>query len=244
MASVAHVFRREFAGYFITPVAYVFIVIFLALAAALTFYVGAFFERGRADLLSFFQWHPWIYLFFMPAISMRLWAEERKTGTIELFLTLPVSTAAAVVGKFLAAWVFAGLALALTFPIWLTVNYLGEPDNGVVVASYIGSFLMAGAYLAIGSCLSALTRNQVIAFVLTVTVCFLFNVMGAGAVQPVLGDAVPAELLETLSSFSLLSHFNNIVKGVIDLRDLAYYALTIGVWLAAAAITVDLKKAD
>ena len=150
MSSVAHVFRREFAGYFITPVAYVFIVVFLALAAALTFYVGAFFERSRADLLSFFQWHPWLYLFFMPAISMRLWSEERKTGTIELFLTLPVSTAAAVVGKFLAAWMFAGLALALTFPIWLTVNYLGEPDNGVVAASYIGSFLMAGAYLAIG----------------------------------------------------------------------------------------------
>ncbi|MDE0407773.1 MAG: ABC transporter permease subunit [Alphaproteobacteria bacterium] len=244
MASIGTVFRREFAGYFITPVAYVFIVIFLALAAALTFYVGSFFERGRADLLSFFQWHPWLYLFFMPAISMRLWAEERKTGTIELFLTLPVSTAAAVVGKFLAAWVFAGLALALTFPIWLTVNYLGEPDNGVIAASYIGSFLLAGAYLAIGSCLSALTRNQVIAFVLTVTVCFLFNVLGAGTLQPVLGDAVPAALLETLASFSLLSHFNNIVKGVIDLRDLAYYALAIGVWLAAAAITVDLKKAD
>lgn len=244
MASIGNIFRREFAGYFITPVAYVFIVIFLALAAALTFYVGSFFERGRADLLSFFQWHPWLYLFFMPAISMRLWAEERKTGTIELFLTLPVSTAAAVVGKFLAAWVFAGLALALTFPIWLTVNYLGEPDNGVIAASYIGSFLLAGAYLAIGSCLSALTRNQVIAFVLTVTVCFLFNVLGTGALQPVLGDAVPAEFLETLASFSLLSHFNNIVKGVIDLRDLAYYALAIGVWLAAAAITVDLKKAD
>ena len=243
MANVVHVFRREFAGYFITPVAYVFIVLFLALAAALTFFVGYFFERGRADLQSFFQWHPWLYLFFLPAISMRLWAEERKTGTIELFLTLPVSTAAAVVGKFLAAWAFAGVALALTFPIWLTVNYLGEPDNGVVTASYIGSFLLAGAYLAIGSCLSALTRNQVIAFVLTVTVCFLFNVLGAGTLQPVLGDAVPANLLETLASFSLLSHFNNIVKGVIDLRDIVYYALAIGVWLAAAAITVDLKKA-
>ena len=244
MASVAHVFRREFAGYFITPVAYVFIVLFLALAAALTFYVGYFFERGRADLQSFFQWHPWLYLFFMPAISMRLWAEERKTGTIELFLTLPISTAAAVLGKFLAAWIFAGLALALTFPIWLTVNYLGEPDNGVIAASYIGSFLLAGAYLAIGSCLSALTRNQVIAFVLTVTVCFLFNVLGAGVAQPILGDEAPAALLETLASFSLLTHFNNIVKGVIDLRDLIYYALTIGVWLAAAAITVDMKKAD
>ncbi len=244
MASIAHVFRREFAGYFITPVAYVFIVLFLALAAALTFYVGYFFERGRADLQSFFQWHPWLYLFFMPAISMRLWAEERKTGTIELFLTLPVSTAAAVVGKFLAAWIFAGVALALTFPIWLTVNYLGEPDNGVIAASYLGSFLMAGAYLAIGSCLSALTRNQVIAFVLTVTVCFLFNVLGAGVAQPILGDEAPAALLETLASFSLLTHFNNIVKGMIDLRDLVYYALAIGVWLAAAAITVDMKKAD
>ncbi len=244
MASVVHVFKREFAGYFVTPVAYVFIVLFLALAAALTFYVGYFLERGRADLQPFFQWHPWLYLFFMPAISMRLWAEERKTGTIELFLTLPVSTAAAVAGKFLAAWVFAGLALALTFPIWITVNLLGAPDNGVIAASYIGSFLLAGAYLAIGSCLSALTRNQVIAFVLTVTVCFLFNVLGAGVLQPVIGELAPASVLETISSFSLLSHFNNIVKGVIDLRDLVYYALVIGIWLTAAAIVVDMKKAD
>ncbi len=244
MTSVLHVFRREFAGYFITPVAYVFIVLFLALAAALTFYVGYFFERGRADLEPFFQWHPWLYLFFMPAVSMRLWAEERKTGTIELFLTLPISTGAAVLGKFLAAWAFAGLALALTFPIWVTVNILGEPDNGVAIASYIGSFLLAGAYLAIGSCLSALTRNQVIAFVLTVTVCFLFNVLGSGVLQSLVGDIVPSGLLETLASFSLLGHFNNIVKGVIDLRDLAYYALVIGVWLGAATIVVDMKKAD
>jgi len=244
MASVFHVFRREFAGYFVTPVAYVFIVLFLALAAALTFYVGYFLERGRADLQPFFQWHPWLYLFFMPAISMRLWAEERKTGTIELFLTLPVSTAAAVAGKFLAAWVFAGLALALTFPIWITVNVLGAPDNGVIAASYLGSFLLAGAYLAIGSCLSALTRNQAVAFVLTVTVCFLFNVLGAGVLQPVLGELAPAGVLETVASFSLLSHFNTIVKGVIDLRDLVYYALAIGIWLTAAAIVVDMKKAD
>ena len=244
MNSIAAVFRREFAGYFITPVAYVFIVVFLALAAAVTFYLGYFFERGQADLQPFFAFHPWLYLFLMPAVAMRLWAEERKTGTIELFLTLPLSTAQSVLGKFLAAWAFAGVALALTFPMWVTVNYLGDPDNGVVVASYIGSFLLAGAYLAIGSCLSALTRNQVIAFVLTVTVCFLFTVSGSGALQSVLGGLLDAGALETLATFSLLAHFNNIVKGVIDLRDIAYYALVIGVWLTATTIVVDLRKAD
>ncbi|MBU2089874.1 MAG: ABC transporter permease, partial [Alphaproteobacteria bacterium] len=161
------IFKRELASYFATPLAYIFIVIFLVLSATFTFFMGGFFDRGQADLQAFFSFHPWLYLFLTPAVAMRLWAEERKSGTLELLLTLPVSVTATVLGKFLAAWVFTGIALALTFPIWITVNYLGNPDNGVILASYIGSFLMAGAYLALGSALAATTQNQVIAFVLT-----------------------------------------------------------------------------
>ena len=168
------IIKRELAAYFTTPLAYVFIIIFLAMSGALTFFMGAFFERGQADMSSFFTFHPWLYLFFIPAISMRLWAEERKTGTVELLLTLPTPTWTIVMGKFVAAWIFIGIAVAMTFPLWITVNYLGEPDNGVIVASYIGTLIMAGAYLAIGSCLSAVTKNQVIAFIVSSVVCFLF----------------------------------------------------------------------
>ncbi len=179
MRSIGTIFRRELASYFATPLAYIFIVIFLVMAGVLTFFVGNFFERGQADLQAFFTFHPWLYLVLIPALSMRLWAEERKSGTIELFLTLPISMLSAVLGKFLAAWAFAGIALALTFPFWLTVNYLGTPDNGVILASYVGSFLMAGAFLAVGACLSALTKNQVIAFVITAAASFLFTVSGS-----------------------------------------------------------------
>src|ERR1700691_6236518 len=184
MKELIAVFKREFAAYFATPLAYVFIVIFLFAMGAFTFYIGHFFENGSADLQVFFGFHPWLYLFLVPALAMRLWAEERRSGTMELLLTLPVPLWATVLGKFLAAWAFAGLALLLTFPIWITVNYLGQPDNGVIVASYIGSFLMAGAYLAIGACISASTNNQVIAFVVSVVVCFLFTISGGA---PVLG---------------------------------------------------------
>src|ERR1700727_1817779 len=179
MSKVWVVFRRELRSYFATPLAYVFIVIFLVLAAVFTFQVGGFFERGQADLQPFFRWHPWLYLVLIPAISMRLWAEERNSGSIELLMTLPITLWQAVVGKFLAAWAFAGIALALTFPFWITVNYLGSPDNGVILASYVGSFLMAGAFLAVGACLSAVTKNQVIAFVITAAACFLFIVSGS-----------------------------------------------------------------
>jgi ABC-2 type transport system permease protein len=209
-----------------------------------TFYLGAYFAMGQADLTSFFMFHPWLYLFFLPAISMRLWAEERRNGSIELLLTLPIPLTAVVIGKYLAALAFSALALALTFPIWLTVNYLGEPDNGVIFASYVGSLMLAGGYLAIGSCLSALTRNQVIAFVISVVVCFLFTVSGAPLVLELFDGWAPQALIETLAGFSLLTHFRAITGGVIDMRDVMFFATLIGVFLTATVIVVDMKKAE
>src|SRR5919202_705717 len=195
MHGIGTIFRRELASYFATPLAYIFNVIFLVLAGALTFFLGNFFERNQADLQPFFNFHPWLYLVLIPALSMRLWAEERKSGTIELFLPLPISIGAAVIGKFLAAWAFAGIALALTPPSWVTVNVLGSPDNGVILASYIGSFLMAGGFLAIGACVSALTKNQVIAFVVTAAVSFLFTVSGSSIVLAPLQSWAPEGLI-------------------------------------------------
>jgi len=244
MGNIATIFRREFAGYFATPVAFIFIIIFLALAGSFTFYLGYFIERGNADLQTFFLFHPWLYLLLIPAVSMRLWAEERKQGTIELFLTLPISLTQAVVGKFLAAWAFVGLALALTFPMWITVNVLGEPDNGVIAAGYIGSLLMAGAYIAIGSCLSAFTKNQVIAFVITISVCFLFTAGGSSAVLGLVQGWAPEAIVRAVQSLSFMDHFQNIAKGVIDLRDGVYFIAVIAAWLAANVLIVDLKKAD
>jgi len=243
-SAAATIFRRELASYFATPLAYIFIVIFLVLAGTLTFFVGAFFERGQADLQPFFNFHPWLYLVLVPALSMRLWAEERKSGTIELLLTLPISMSAGVLGKFLAAWAFAGIALILTFPLWITVNYLGSPDNGVILASYIGSFLMAGAFLAIGACLSALTKNQVIAFVITAAISFVFTVSGSPIVLGLFQSWAPDAVLRTLASFSFLTHFNAITRGVIDLRDAVFFASVIGIFLTANVVLVDLKKAD
>ncbi len=244
MGKIRAILRRELAGYFATPVAYVFIVIFLMLAGFLAFQFGRFYENGQADLSAFFSFHPYLYLFLVPALSMRLWAEERKSGSIELLMTLPITTTQAVIGKFLAAWLFTGVALALTFPIWITVNYLGEPDNGVILASYLGSFLMAGAYLAVGSCVSAVTRNQVIAFVLTVSVCFVLLFAGFPMVLNVLRAFLPQGAIDAVASLSFLTHFTSITKGVIDLRDLIYYAIMIGGALAANVIVLDLKKAD
>ncbi|WP_395790716.1 ABC transporter permease [Aquimonas sp.] len=236
--------RRELASYFATPVAYVFIVIFLAMAGALTFYLGGFYEHGQADLQRFFVFHPWLYLFLVPAVSMRLWSEERKSGSIELLLTLPVTMWQAVLGKFLAAWAFIGIALVLTFPMWITVNYLGEPDNGVILTSYLGSLLMAGGFLAIGACLSAATRNQVVAFILTVVVCFLLLLAGFPLVLDFIRALLPSVLVDAVASLSFLTHFKAISRGVIDLRDLLFFLLTIGFWLAASAVVIDLKKAD
>jgi ABC-2 type transport system permease protein len=238
------VFRRELASYFATPVAYVFIVIFLLLAGWFTFYLGGFFENGQADLVPFFSFHPWLYLFLIPAVAMRLWAEERKSGSIELLLTLPITMLQAVVGKFLAAWAFVGIALSLTFPLWITVNYLGDPDNGAILAGYVGSLLMAGSFLAIGSCISATTRNQVVAFILTVVVCLVLLLAGLPMVLDVLGVVLPQVIVDAIASLSFLTHFKAIGKGVIDLRDLLYFGLMIGFWLYANAVVIDLKKAD
>lgn len=244
MRNVAIIARRELLGYFGTPVAYVFLVIFVGLTGAFTFYVGNFFERGQADLRPFFNYHPWLYLIFVPAVAMRLWAEERKTGTIELLLTLPIATWEAIVGKFLASWAFIGLALALTFPIWITVNVLGNPDNGVIVASYIGSFLMAGAFLAIGACISALTRNQVIAFIVAATVCFLFVMSGMDMVLNFVRAWAPEMLVSAIASLSFLSHYTQIVSGVIDLPDLVFYLSMIVFWLFANIVAVERTKAS
>jgi ABC-2 type transport system permease protein len=242
MRSVAIIAKRELVAYFATPVAYVFIIIFLAVSAALTFYVGGFFERGQAALDTFFTFHPWLFLFLIPAVGMRLWAEERKTGTIELLTTMPVTTTAAVIGKFLAAWAFIAAALALTAPMWLTVNVLGEPDNGVILASYVGSLLMAGAFLAITSCMSALTRNQVVAFILGATVCFLFTMSGVELVLETVRAIAPAALVDAVASLSFLSHFSTITKGVIDLRDLVFFVSMIVFWLFATTIIVNARK--
>jgi ABC-2 type transport system permease protein len=244
MHNVLVVFRREFASYFATPLAFVFIVIFLVLAGAFAFYLGGFYERGQADLAPFFTYHPWLYLFLIPALSMRLWAEERKTGTIELLMTLPLTTAQAVVGKYLAAWCFAGLALALTFPMWITVNYLGDPDNGAILAAYVGSFLMAGGFLAIGACLSAATRNQVIAFIFTVVICFGFLLAGFPLVLGLFEGWAPQSIVDAVASLSFLTHFDSISKGVIDLRDVLYFLTLIAAWLAANAIVLEMKKGE
>ncbi len=241
---IATLFKRELASYFSTPLAYVFIVIFLMLSAALTFFLGGWFERSQADLLPFFGFHPWLYLFLVPAIAMKLWAEERKSGTVELLLTLPITVFQAVVGKYLAAWVFIGIALALTFPMWLTVNYLGSPDNGVILAAYLGSWLMAGAFLAVGSCMSAATNNQVIAFILSVVVCFMFILAGFTLVFDVFKDWAPLPVLDAISSLSFLSHYQAISRGVLDFRDVAFFIVMILAWLLATAIVIDIKKAS
>ena len=244
MSQLSVIFKRELASYFATPLAYVFILIFLVLSGVFTFYLGGFFESGQANLAPFFNFHPWLYLFLVPAIAMRLWAEERKSGTIELLMTLPITRFDAVTGKFLAAWVFAGLALLLTFPMIITVNYLGEPDNGAIITGYIGSWLLAGAYLAIGSCMSALAKNQVIAFILAVSVCFLFIVSGFPMVLDGFSGWAPQWLIDAVASLSFLTRFDAISKGVIDLRDLLYFLTLIAAWLAATAVVIDLKKAD
>ena len=244
MNTTLAVFQRELAGYFDTPLAYIFSVLFLFLTGIFTFYPGGFFDRGEADLKPFFNFLPWLYLILMPAISMRLWAEERRSGAIELLLTLPMSLGATVLGKFLGAWVFTTIVLALTFPIWVTVSYLGDPDHGVIIASYLGTLLMAGGYLAIGACISATTKSQAIAFVISLVICFLFTVSGAPIVLDFFAAWAPRAILDTIASFSFLTHFTAITEGVIDARDIIYFCSLIGFWLFANLFVVDLKKAS
>jgi ABC-2 type transport system permease protein len=242
MSPVMALTRRELRSYFVTPVAYVFLVIFLVLSGILTFYAGDFYDRGIADLQPFFVMHPWLYLILVPAVSMRLWAEEAKSGTLELLQTLPTSLWQAMLGKFLAAWLFIGLALLLTFPIWITVNYLGSPDNGIIIAGYLGSWLMAGAFLAIGACLSTLTKSQVVAFILTAVVCVLLILAGQPEVLDFFQGALPRKLVNAVAHLSMLRHFEAIARGVLDLRDVFYFVLTIVAWLAAGVLVLDLKR--
>ena len=235
--------KRELTGYFASPVAFVFIVIFLLLAGFFTFMVSSFFERGEATLDAFFLWHPWLYLFLVPAVGMRMWSEERRLGTIELLLTMPVTPWQAIVGKFLAAWAVVALALALTFPLVLTVNYLGRPDNGVIVASYLGSLLMAGAYLAVAAMTSAMTRNQVVAFILAVVISMLLIFVGWPPVTNLLVQWAPAWLVDAITGFSVITHFESIQKGVLDTRDLVFFASLIGFALFATGVILRAHRA-
>ena len=244
MSAVLSVFRREFASYFATPLAVVFLVIFLVLAGAFTFYLGNFYESGQADLQPFFSFHPWLYLLLAPAVAMRLWAEERKSGTLELLLTLPLTPWQAVLGKFLAAWAFLGLALVLTVPMWITVAWLGTPDHGVILAGYLGSWLMAGAFLAIGGALSAATRSQVVAFILSVVVCLLLLLAGFPLALDVVRGWAPLPLVDAVAGLSFLTHFQAITRGVLDLRDVVFFLLCIAAWLWATVLVIDMKKAD
>jgi ABC-2 type transport system permease protein len=235
--------RREFIGYFATPLAYVFLVVFLAAAAAAPFYFGGFLDRNQADLTTFFNFHPWLFLAFMPAIGMRLWTDERRAGTLELLMTLPITPWQAVVGKFLAAWGFAAIALALTFPIWITVNYLGEPENSIIITSYFGSFLMAGALLALTSCISALTKSQVIAFVISVVIGMLLLLAGTDLVIDPLSSWAPDYLVRLVASFSFLTHFNGMTSGLVELNAVIYFVSLIGLLLLVNRQVVELKKA-
>lgn len=240
--AVFTIFRREFRAYFATPLAYVFLIIFLMMQGIFTFYLGGFYTSEQASLQAFFAYHPWLYLFLIPAIAMRLWAEERKSGTMELLLTLPIPVGAAVLGKYLAALAFAGLALVLTFPLWVTVNWLGDPDNGVILIAYLGSFLMAGSYLAIGAALSAATKNQVVAFIMTVSVCFVHLVAGLPIVLDTVSAVLPSPLVLLVANLSFLSHFEALQKGVVSLADLGFFLGLISLWLWINRLTIDSKR--
>lgn len=236
-ANIKTIAKRELAAYFSSPLAYVFIVIFLLLCGFFTFMIGGFFERGQAALSqSFFEWHPWFYLFLVPAVGMRLWAEERRVGTLELLLTMPVTAWQAIVGKFLASWLFLGLALLLTFPVVITVNYLGNPDNGVIFSGYVGSWLMAGAYLAISCITSAMTRTQVVSFIISVVVCFFLILCGFSPVVRFLEGWASPSLVDFVTSFSVITHFDDFQKGVLDSRDVLFFLSVIGFSLFTTSV--------
>ncbi|HYN11273.1 MAG TPA: ABC transporter permease [Burkholderiales bacterium] len=238
MRAIWTIAKRELASYFTSPVAYVFLVIFLLLTGFFTFTAGNFFERGEASLAAFFGWHPWVYLMLVPAVGMRLWAEERRSGTMELLLTMPITTWQAIIAKFLASWIFLAVALALTFPSIVTVNLLGEPDNGVIVAGYLGSLLLAGAYLAITCMTSAMTRNQVVAFILSVVICLFLILAGFNPVTDLMTRWASPALIDTVAAFSVVTHFDNFQRGVIDLRDLGFFLSVIGFALFATGVVI------
>ena len=244
MTKALVVCRRELAAYFGTPVAYVFLIVFLMLSGYFTWYPGGLYDSNQADMQIFFMFLPWVFLALIPALCMRMWAEERRVGTIELLLTLPISMGQAVLGKFMAAWCFAAVALALTITEWISVAYLGDPDHGVILAGYVGSLLMAGSFIAIGSCISAITKNQVIAFVLSLVVSLGFILIGFLGDVPLLSTLLPDVVMEALRDFSFLTHFSAITRGVIDLRDLVFFASIIAFFLYANTVIVELKKAD
>jgi len=242
-ANINAVMKRELGGYFTSPIAYVFLVIFLLLTGFFTFTVGNFFERGEASLVSFFTWHPWLYLFLVPAVGMRLWSEERRLGTLELLLTFPITTWQAIVGKFLASWVFLALALLLTFPVIITVNWLGDPDNGVIVAGYVGSLLLAGSYLAISCMTSAMTRNQVISFILSVMICLFLILAGYTPVTDLLTRWASPVIVQTIAAFSVMTHFEGFQRGVLDTRDVVFFASVIGFALFTTGVIIRNQRA-
>ena len=244
MRSVRIILRREFGSYFATPLAYVFLALFLVLSNLFTFYVGGFFGRGQADLMSFFNYQPWLFLLLVPAISMKLWAEERRNGSIELLLTLPVTPWQAVLGKFLAAWAFMALALALTFPLWLTVNWLGNPDNGAILAAYAGCLLLAAAFLGVGSLASALTRSPVVAFIIAVAICFVLLMAGYPLVLDTVRGWAPQPLVNAVASLGFLTHFDAISRGVIEARDLWYFVLVTVYLLLVTTLALESRKTE
>ena len=243
MNAIMAIYRRELLGYFSTPLAAVFVVIFLVMVSAFTFYLGNFFQTGQADLQAFFMFHPWMYLLLIPALAMRLWAEERKSGSIELLLTLPITVWQAVLGKYLAAWTLIALALLLTFPMWITVAWLGDPDNGVIMASYIGSWLLAGSFLAIGSAVSATTRSQVMAFIVSLSVCLLFLLAGYPIVLSAIQTVFHQSTVDAIADLSFFTHFSSITRGILDLRDLAFFIINGICWLIATVLIINFKKA-
>jgi ABC-2 type transport system permease protein len=243
MKSIITIAKRELTGYFASPVAFVFIVIFLILSGFFSFMVGGFFERGQASLESFFAWHPWLYLFLVPAVGMRMWSEERRLGTIELLLTMPVTPWQAIVGKFIASWAVVALALVLTFPMWITVNYLGNPDNGVILAGYVGSFLMGGAYLSITAMTSAMTRNQVVAFIVSVVLSLFLILAGYPPVTNMLVSWAKPWIVEAIASFSVMTHFESLQKGVLDSRDILYFLSVMGFSLFTTSVIVRTHRA-
>lgn len=242
-ANIKAIMKRELGGYFTSPIAYVFLVIFLLLTGFFTFTVGNFFERSEASLVSFFTWHPWLYLFLVPAVGMRLWSEERRLGTLELLLTMPVTVWQAIIGKFLASWLFLALALVLTFPVVITVNWLGDPDNGVVMAGYVGSLLLAGAYLAISCMTSAMTRNQVISFILSVMICLFLILAGYTPVTDLLTRFANPVVTQTIAAFSVMTHFEAFQRGVLDTRDVIFFASVIGFALFATGVIIRNQRA-